>query len=136
MRWTVCLCALLVAIGAVWAEPAAKLPTDEVVRQEMQTIRDLTLDVHTLVTHRRMPPAEALSYNAKVQASVARIEAGTTLTGEAREEIGKLASDIARGARAVAREDEMDPIDGIVTIDESLTVYGRRFDHPGWKPLR
>lgn len=135
MRRIVLLCALLGAIGTAGAEPA-KLPTDDVVRKEMVAIRDLTLNVHTLVTHRRMPPADAKSYNAKIKASVARIKTGSTMTGEAREEIEKLASAIARGAEAVARENEIDPIDGIVIIDENLATYGERFDHPDWQPLR
>ena len=135
MRRIACLWALLAVFGAAHADPV-KFPTDEVVQKEMREIRNLTADVHTLVTHRRMPPAEARAYNSKIEAAVARIEAGTTLTGEAREEIEKLARFIARGARAVAREDDMDPIDGIVIIDESLAVYAKRFDHPEWKPLR
>lgn len=135
MRWIAVLCAMLGAIGAARAEPA-KLPTDDVVRKEMTAIRDLTLNVHTLVTHRRMPPADAKSYNAKIKASVARIETEATMTGEAGEEIAKLTSAIARGAEAVARENDIDPIDGIVIIDESLATYGERFDHPDWQPLR
>lgn len=135
MRAIACLCVMLAAIGTARADPA-KFPTDNVVRKEMAAIRDLTVNVHTLVTHRRMPPAEASAYNAKIKAAVARIEQSTTLAGEAREEIEMLARSIASGARAVAREDEMDPIDGIVIIDESLAVYAKRFDHPEWKPLR
>lgn len=125
----------LAAASAAIAQPA-KLATDEVVQKEMKTIRDLTVNAYTLVTHRRMPPAEARSYNTKIKASVARIKAETMMAGEAREEIEKLASYIARGAGAVAGEDAMEAIDGMLIIDDSLSIYGQRFDHPDWQPLR
>lgn len=115
----------------------AKLPTDEVVRTEMKAVRDLTLNAHTLVTHRRMPLADARTFHARVKAAVERIDAGTTLTGAARDEIGKLTSGIATGAAAVAgAAPSTTPIDGIIAIDEALALYARRFDHPGWQPLR
>lgn len=114
-----------------------KHPTDEVVRTEMKAIRDLTLNVHTLVTHRRMPPADARRYHARVKAALGRLKAGTQVAGAAREEIEKLAGTIERGAGAVAGTDAaMSPIDGILIIDESLGIYAQRFDHPGWQPLR
>ncbi|WP_072391756.1 hypothetical protein [Hyphomicrobium sp. CS1GBMeth3] len=113
-----------------------RLPTDEVVRTEMKAIRDLTLNAHTLVTHRRMPPADARTYHAKVKAAVARIKSGTQMTGEAREEIEKLAGYIEKGAGAVAGADTIEAIDGMLIIDDSLSIYAQRFDHPGWQPLR
>lgn len=115
----------------------AKLTTDDVVRAEMKAIRDLTLNAHTLVTHRRMPPADARTFHARVKAAVARINAGTTLEGQARDEIVAISNDILRGASAVAgAEASMTPIDGIIAVDEALSLYAKRFDHPGWQPLR
>lgn len=135
MRKAWFLLAALIISGAAFADPA-KLATDEIVRKEMKTIRDLTINAYTLVTHRRMPPAEARAYDAKVKASVDRIKADTQMTGEAREEIEKLAGYIARGANAVAGVDAMEAIDGMLIIDDSLSIYAQRFDHPGWQPLR
>lgn len=129
--------ALLLALPSGARSEAAKFPTDDVVRTEMKAIRDLTLNAHTLVTHRRMPPADARTFHARVAAAAGRINAGTTLQGEAREKIEKLAGDIAKGAAAVAgAEAAITPIDGIVSIDEALSIYAQRFDHPGWQPLR
>ena len=128
------LAATLVA-GMAHAQPV-KLGTDEVVREEMTTIRDLTSNAYTLVTHRRMPPSDARAYHAKIKASVARIAADTQMTGEAREEIVKLAGYIERGAGAVAGSDPMDALDGMLIVDDSLAIYAQRFDHPDWKPLR
>ena len=135
MRWLTLLCAIVGFADLSHAEPT-KLATDDVVRTEMQAIRDVTINAYTLVTHRRMPPADARAYNAKVKASAERIKADTKMSGEAREEIEKLASYIARGANAVAGSDPMEAIDGMLIIDDSLAIYGQRFDHPDWKPLR
>ena len=135
MRKLWLLLATLLFAGAALAQPA-KLATDDVVRKEMTAIRDLTVNAYTLVTHRRMPPADARTYHGKVKASVARIKADTQMTGEAREEIVKLAGYIERGAGAVAGSDPMEAMDGMLIVDDSLAIYAQRFDHPDWKPLR
>lgn len=134
MLWVALM--LAVSVPGAAAQEGKKLATDEVVRTEMKAIRDLTSNVHTLVTHRRMPPADARAYHAKVKASVARIKAGTQMTGEAREEIEKLAGYVEKGASAVAGQDTIEAIDGILLVDDSLTIYAQRFEHPGWRPLR
>jgi hypothetical protein len=138
---TRCVAVLLLLVLAFVAvdvrADAARNPTDEAVRTEMTAIRDLTLNAHTLVTHRRMPPADARTFHAHIKAAVARLRSGTTLDGGARDEIESLTGKILEGAAAVARENTaMDPIDGIVAIDEMLALYAREFDHPGWQPLR
>jgi hypothetical protein len=128
--------ALLGSIDGTRAEDA-KFPTDEPVRAGMKTIRDLTLTTHSLVTHRRLAPADARAFHAKVTAAVDRIETQTTLQGQPRTEIDALAADIVKGAASVAGLDPSLPaLDGIVTIDEALARYAQRFDHPGWQPLR
>ncbi len=130
------LLSLLALCASARAEDA-KRPTDDAVRAEMKAIRDLTLDAHSLVTHRRMPPADARTFHARIKAAVERIDAGTTLTGAARDEIGKITGDVAKGAAGVAGADQsLTPIDGIVAIGDALSLYAQRFDHPGWQPLR
>ena len=128
--------AIAVVISGTVAAGPAKLATDDVVRTEMKAIRDLTVNAYTLVTHRRMGVADARAYHAKIKASVERIKTGTEVTGEAREEIEKLAGYIEKGASAVAGLDQIEPIDGMLIVDDSLSVYAARFDHPGWQPLR
>jgi hypothetical protein len=114
-----------------------KLATDEIVRTEMKTIRDLTLNAHTLVTHRRMPPSDAKTFHVRIKAAVERLRAGTTLDGGTRDEIENLTQDILGGAEAVAGSNAaMTAIDGILAIDEALAHYASHFDHPGWQPLR
>lgn len=134
---TVIAAFLLLALGCETQADAVRNPTDDVVRAEMKIVRDLTLNAHTLVTHRRMPPADARTFHARVKAAVERLRGGTTLDGGARDEIEALTGQILDGAAAVAGQSkEMTPIDGIIAIDEALALYVKAFDHPDWKPLR
>jgi hypothetical protein len=128
---------LCLAAGGVQGQES-KSPTDEVVRTEMSAIRNLTLNAHTLVTHRRMPPADARTFHARVKAAVERLRTGTTLDGGARDEIESLTGSILAGAAAVGggETSATTPIDGIIAIDEALALYAKEFDHPGWQPLR
>lgn len=112
-----------------------RLATDDVVRTEMKTIRDLTLGVRTEILQHRLLPADARTFYERVTASVGRLKAKTQMEGEARDEIEKLAGYIERGASEVAGGGPATALDGILIVDDSLSIYARRFDHPGWQPL-
>jgi hypothetical protein len=113
------------------------LETDEAVRGAMTAIRDLVLRDHSLVTHRRMQPAGAGAFHGAIKAEVERMLAETKTVPEARAALGPIATEIIAGAEAVAgMKKDVEPIAGIVAIDEALADYARRFDHPGWQPLR
>lgn len=113
-----------------------RLATDDVVRTEMKTIRDLTLGVRTEILQHRLLPVDARTFHERVTASVGRLKAKTQMEGEARDEIEKLAGYIERGASEVAGGDAASALDGILIVDDSLSIYARRFDHPGWQPLQ
>jgi hypothetical protein len=114
-----------------------KWPTDETLRSGMAAIRKATLDNHTLVTHRRMPPAGARAFAERVSAEISRINAEARVPDDARRVLGDLLADIAEGGEAVAgRVEGMTPIDGIVQIDAALGRYPEAFDDPTWQPLR
>jgi hypothetical protein len=136
---------MLIALACVLAGAASrdasgaerKWPTDETLRSGMAAIRKATLDNHTLVTHRRMPPAGARAFAEKVSAEISRINASARVPADARQALGDLLADIAEGGEAVAGVVEgMSPIDGIVQIDAALGRYPEQFDDPTWQPLR
>lgn len=103
----------------------------------MTAIRDEVAKVHSLVTHRRLPKQMAASFADKVVRSVAAIRAETSRDAAPRQAIEPLLEQILTGAEAVAgRRSDVEPIDGIVAIDEALASYPKRFDHPGWKGAR
>jgi hypothetical protein len=116
---------------------AAKWPTDETLRTAMAAIRKATLDNHTLVTHRRMPPSDAQRFADAIAKATSRARESTQLAPDAKAELDSILADIVAGAEAVAgRGDAMTPIDGIVGIDAALARYPLRFDDPTWQPLR
>src|SRR5262245_54032920 len=80
---------LLAAVPAAAAD--GKLPTTEPIRAAMKTIRDLTLNNHTLVTHRRMPVASAKKFRGDIKGQVALVRAAE----------GSLETDAAKGIEAV-----------------------------------
>ena len=142
MRHLICTLAGLVTIVTSMAiagdgTQAAKFPTDEALRARMAAIRKVTVDNHTLVTHRRMPLTEARRFAEIVTREAREIKANAGLSGEAKAEIEALLGEIVTGAEAVAgRGGEVTAIDGIVRIDAALARYGERFDDPSWRPLR
>lgn len=142
MRILVCTLAALILTAASMANAAdavqaAKFPTDDALRAHMAAIRKVTLDNHTLVTHRRMPPADARRFADIVAREVREIKANAGLPNDAKAEIEVLLGEIAIGAEAVAgRGGEVTAIDGIVRIDAALARYSERFDDPTWRPLR
>lgn len=115
----------------------SRWPTDETIRTAMATIRKATLENHTLVTHRRMPPATAQSFAKTIVAAASRIRTDTQVPTGAKATLEPILADIVAGAEAVAgRGGEATPIDGIVRIDAALARYPLRFDDPTWQPLR
>jgi hypothetical protein len=135
---------LLFALEAVAGGPttdaataAVKWPADDALRNGMAAIRSVTLDNHTLVTHRRMPPEGARKFAAAVKGHIADIRSKAKVPVAAEPALGALLDDIGSGAEAVAgRSPTLSPIDGIVAIDAALARYPRTFDDPDWKPLR
>lgn len=114
-----------------------KWPTDETVRSAMAAIRKATLDTHTLVTHRRMPPPDARRFAETIAKETARARNGALGQPAAKAELEPILRDIMAGAEAVAgRGGEMTAIDGIVRIDSALARYPLHFDDPTWQPLR
>jgi hypothetical protein len=127
----------VLALGEDMIVEETKIRPDPVLVAEMKFIRDLTLDIHSLVTHRRLSPAAGRSFQDKITASLSRIQEGTTLIGDPRDSLTALVQDITAGAAAIAGKDpSTEPMDGIVLIDDALARYGTLFDDPAWQPLR
>jgi len=113
-----------------------KWPTDDALRSGMAAIRKATLDNHTLITHRRMPPASARAFADRISNEVAAIKGGAVLQGQARSLLDTLLEDITTGSEAIAGKGALTPIDGLVLIDAALVRYPHHFDDPTWQPLR
>lgn len=114
-----------------------KWETDEPVRDGMLVIRDLVRLNHSLITHRRMPPDHAVRFAAVIKNRTKSILAKSDIDGEARDRLEALLDEVAAGVEAVAHpEAGVDPIDGLVQVDEALAQYPTAFDDPDWKPMQ
>jgi hypothetical protein len=110
---------------------------DEASRAAMVSIRDLVANNHSLVTHRRMPPATARRMAEKVRRLADGVRDNGTLPQSARKAIEPILDALVSGVEAVVGDNkQIGPIDGIVMMDEALARYAREFDHPGWRAPR
>lgn len=119
------------------APASARIAASVAIKAHMTAIRDDVANVHSLVTHRRLPKQMAVNFAEKVARSVAAIRNEVAPNAPLRNAIEPLLVQISAGAEAVAGRDAVvGPIDGIVAIDEALAAYPKLFDHPGWKGAR
>lgn len=119
--------------AASTAGAAEKLPTDDTLRKGMAAIGRLVHDHHSLVTHRRLPPATAVSFAAQVRNETDAIVAKITLSGQAADALTPILGKLVDGAEAIAgRKPEISQLDGIFLMDEALATYGARFEDPAW----
>jgi hypothetical protein len=128
-------------VAAVLAAAAAVaqtlLPTDPAVRSGMTAIRASVIDHHTLITHRRLPVAMALSFSAQIAQSLATIRATTAVPEEARAALDSLLGTIDASAQTIgAGGDSIRQMDALFAMTKALETYGQTFDHPDWKPVQ
>lgn len=111
---------------------AARQPPSASLQSGMAAIRKLVRDVHSLITHRRLPPDQARRFATDLKRYVTALKANTseprlneilTLLAEAAEQIGA----------PVSGNSHLDALD---KIDAALNRYPQLIDDPEWKPLR
>lgn len=123
--------------GSILGEPQPRLPTDAALQAGMENIRAAVVDHHTLITHRRLPPAMAASFARRIEGSIAAIRDGTILSGDARTRLDALLDTIKSAAQMIGMSgDSVRQIEALFTITRTLESYQAEFDHPGWKPLQ
>lgn len=121
------------------ATPAQQSPTllatDADVRREMESLRKLVIDHHTLITHRRLSPASGH----KLASDVRRV--GDTLAASrlARETppLAALAAEVQASATLLdAAPASPEMLQGLMRLVAVLDRYPRSFAHPDWTPLQ
>jgi hypothetical protein len=145
--WCACLAALVWAaavLPAVLAGPApawaaaqdSRLPTTPAMREGMDKIRRVVIDHHTLITHRRLPPATAAGFNTRMEAIIAGLRSVDAAPSEPAAAFDAVLADLVRGSRVIAgKEPGLDALDGLGIVTKCLDDYGARFAHPGWEPI-
>lgn len=126
-------------LAATGATANDKFPSELETRAAMEAIRQRVINVHTLITHRRMPVATAAQFARETNADVAKIE---KLRAKADvqtqpDPITPILKQIMAGAATIAQPSpERVQVDGLVDVVSALETYGATFDHPGWRSLR
>lgn len=126
----------LATTGATVTE---KFPSEAETRAAMEAIRQRVINVHTLITHRRMPVATAAQFARETSADIARIEQlrGKSDGQSQADPITAILKQITSGAATIAQPShERGQVDGLVDVVSALETYGATFDHPGWRSLR
>lgn len=114
-----------------------KLESDSTTRATMEHIRQRVIDVHTLITHRRMPVESAKHFAKDVIDDVSRIEAHRAAGVRIKDPIVPILHQIKQGATAIAEpKSDRSQIDGLFDVVAGLEAYGAAFDHPGWRRLQ
>lgn len=126
-------------IAATAVRASDKFSSEQETRAAMEDIRQRVINVHTLITHRRMPVASAAQFARETNADVARIEK-LRMKSDAESKpdpITPILQKITAGAATIAQPSpERGQVDGLVDVVSALEMYGSTFDHPGWRNLR
>lgn len=123
----------------ILATAAVKLRTDAETRHAMDAIRRRVINVHTLITHRRMPVAGAAQLSREVNADVSRaMRARTAAHVDVKPDpMLPILQKITEGVDAIAHPTpKRGQIDGLVDVASALETYAAVFDHPGWRTLQ
>lgn len=84
----------------------------------------------------KLAPAQYQALAQQTEAQVGHIVANCKLPEDADAALHGILAQIGEGTDAMAGKSRLSPREGVMKVAAALDTYGRRFDHPGWKPLR
>ena len=114
-----------------------KFPAEPETRAAMETIRRRVINIHTLITHRRLPVAGAVQFGREVDADMERVSQVRQAPHQHNDPIVPILQRIRQGATTIAHPTvERGQVDGLVDVVSALETYGATFDHPGWQRLQ
>ncbi|MEQ1709769.1 MAG: hypothetical protein ABL908_00020 [Hyphomicrobium sp.] len=131
------------------AEPAAptaplaadkattRIAASSTMRAGMAVIRKSVLSHHTLITHRRLAPADARRFAATLHAEATALKSGHGLAPAAAQAFEDLLEAVASAASAItASSSTDDQMSALARIEDALAQYPTLFHDPIWEPLR
>jgi len=107
-------------------------PTAE-LKAAMRAIRKHVLESHTLITHRRMPRAAALTLKGELLRVVEPFAKGQQTAPPIREIMALVVTGAGEISEPKAPEDRFE---GLGKLEAALERYAAQFDDPDWQPLR
>lgn len=107
------------------------------MRTGMAVIRKSVLSHHTLITHRRLAPADARRLAATLRAETTALKSGHGLAPAAAQAFENLLEVVASAASAItASSSTDDQMLALARIEDALARYPKLFHDPSWEPLR
>jgi hypothetical protein len=112
-----------------------KWPTDEVLRNSMNALRDGFAERIEAIRKGTLGAAQYEALGADVQAEVANIVANCKLEPKADAMLHIVIADLLSAAEVMQGKTKGSPAAAARQAVNALNAYGRYFDHPRWKPL-
>ena len=112
-----------------------KWATDAPLRDGMTQIREALEQNHEALRKGALGEAQYAQLGATLEKNVASIVANCKLSPEADANLHAVIADLANAADAMRSASAMNRTEGAQKAIGAVNLYGRYFDHPGWKPL-
>ena len=114
--------------GGKWA-------TDAPLREGMSRIRAALAGKHAAMKKGTLDDAGYAELGDAIEKNVASIVANCKLSPEADANLHVVIAELANAADAMRGAAPMTRIEGAQKAVNAVNLYGRYFDHPGWKPI-
>ena len=114
--------------GSKWA-------TDAPLREGMSRIRAALAGKHAAMSNGTLDDAGYAELGDTIEKNVASIVANCKLSPEADANLHVVVAELANAADAMRSATPMSRIEGAQKAVNAVNLYGRYFDHPGWKPI-
>ena len=112
-----------------------KWTTDAPLREGMSGIRDALAQKHEALRKGTLDDAGYAQLGDAIEKNVASIVANCKLPPEADANLHVVIAQLAGAADALRAASPMERAEGAQKAMQAVSLYGRYFDHPGWKPL-
>lgn len=109
--------------------------TDAPLRQGMAEIRAALEKKHPEAARGAMGAADYAALGASIEKNVAFIVANCKLSPEADRNLHVVVAELVGAADDLQGKAQAAPAEGFHKAVRAANLYGRYFDHPGWKPL-
>jgi hypothetical protein len=120
---------------AITLDNGRRWQTDAPLREGMAEIRSALVKKHPEVGARDTSAAEYAALGATIEKNVGSIVANCKLSPEADRNLHVVVAELVSAADDLQGKSRAKPAEGLHKAVRAVNLYGRYFDHPGWKPI-
>lgn len=120
---------------AITLDQGKKWMTDAPLRQGMDEIRKALAAQHPETASSRTDAAEYAKLGATIEKNVGFIVANCKLSPEADANLHVIVAELVAASDDLQGKSQANPAEGVHKAVRAANLYGRYFQHPGWKPL-